>query len=118
MNLSGLFACFGALEDASSVSIKDAFCQRLTNGDRLAEVADGTPWQTVPTDSSIQSGILILKPRSGNRVSSGDSLRNAFRRHGVALTAYDDGSIRLSMPDRPWQPRDINRLRKALCAVS
>jgi hypothetical protein len=33
---------------------------------------------------------------------------------GIALTAYDQGQIRLSLPKSPLRPADIDRLRNAL----
>jgi hypothetical protein len=41
-------------------------------------------------------------------------LRVAFHDQGVALTAYADGLIRLSMPDVGWQGGELDVLRNGL----
>jgi len=45
-------------------------------------------------------------------------LRRSFAANGIALTAYDGGLIRLSMPGEEWQPAEIEQLRMALHAVA
>jgi hypothetical protein len=47
-----------------------------------------------------------------------DSVRAAFQRRGIALTTYDDGAIRLSVPYAPWEDDELRLLRAAFVRCS
>jgi hypothetical protein len=64
---------------------------------------------------ALRSGILLLEAeREATRRKPPQEIRAAFSGHGVALTTYEGGRIRLSMPDRPWGPGEADHLLTAL----
>jgi hypothetical protein len=88
---------------------------RFRNLDCAAQLAEGTGWRAVLPRPAFRSGILLLQAeRPSTRQADPAMLRVAFHDQGVALTAYADGLIRLSMPDVGWQGGELDVLRNGL----
>lgn len=117
VNVAPLFACAGALTAAirGTISIEDSFRQRLRNANRVAAMAEEVGWKALRPAAEFQSGILLLEPtaESVSRLSS-LQLRTHFHNRCISLTAYENGRIRLSMPNRPFKSSDVDLLRNAL----
>jgi hypothetical protein len=67
----------------------------------------------------MQSGILLLEPKNQDTHQSTDELvRQRFLSAGIAITTYDHGLLRASLPDSALATADLNRLtpifRKAI----
>jgi hypothetical protein len=121
VNLTPLFSCQGAVEDAlnSSLAPTSYFPSRLANLRTTGAAAETAGWEPLLTDPAMQSGILLLRAeRSETRSRTAAHLRHAFGEEGVALTAYDEGLVRLSMPDTPWVDRDFELLKTALRKIA
>jgi Aminotransferase class-V len=115
VNLAPLFSCHGAATDAAAVNRPT----RFANVNQAADAVRGTGWEPVLPDAAFRSGVLLLQAeRPLVRQADPATLRSTFHDKGVDLTAYDNGLIRLSMPDLPWQSDQLDALRKALLATA
>lgn len=114
-NISPLFSCCGAVDmvPASNTEQEHQLRLRRENADVVSDVTIDSGWRPVRPAAEFQTGILLLKP--GHRPSkSADSVRAAFQKHGIILSAYDDGLIRLSMPERPLADDAVAHIRRSL----
>lgn len=97
-NVAALFSCDGSLNDLHFESHIKA---PLSQSD-LAPLADGlqnTNWRLRSLPSEFQSRTLLLQPRDHKPKRT---VREAFAAAGLAVTAYDSGSVRLSIPNQNW----------------
>lgn len=99
-----------AATDATSdpVSGDQADCR-----DAVLQCLTDTNWQFHSPTHAFQSRILLLRDSSGNQRSPLE-LRQHFLRHGIAVTAYDGGVVRLALPDKPMDACSQSRLHAAL----
>ena len=121
VNLTPLFSCHGAVAGlrACEAERDSGLRIRVANAGVLANLAARTNWRPLRPDPAFRSEIVLLRPRQGRtRRVAPDALRGAFQDQGITLTAYEDGIIRLSMPDRPWRGQDLGRIRNALLRVA
>lgn len=121
VNLISLFTCQGAAADALAqpASLETAFHSRRQNLIAAADVANACGWRSLLPAAPFRTGILLLQAeRAVTRGRTAAELRQAFAGEGVALTAYADGLIRLSMPVTAWQDNEIACLAGALRAVA
>jgi len=121
VNLASLFSCQGAVTDALEASRQPTGCLslRLANASAVAAVASSAGWRPLVPTEGFRTGILLLQAeRDRTRKMSAGALREAFCEQGVALTAYDDGIVRLSIPGGSWQPSEINHLQAALLSLA
>jgi len=66
---------------------------------RMTDWSDEESYESLPEHRMGRTGILILQAeRESQRELPASNLRHAFSECGVALTAYDGGVARLSMP--------------------
>jgi hypothetical protein len=115
VSLACLFACQGAADDALAATPPALLPQRLSNWTAAADVALATGWRPLRPGPAFRSGILLLETeRNSARLASAEEVREAFYSRGVALTAYPDGVIRLSMPEGGWRPGELEHLQTAL----
>jgi hypothetical protein len=117
VNLSPLFCCQGAADDAlASGSDGGALlATRLGNADRAAACARGVGWLPRLVPPALRSGILVLQAeRAAARARPALAAREAFYDRGVTLTAYPRGRVRLSLPELPWGDDEVDRLARAL----
>ena len=120
-NISPLFSCCGAITDLtqSTDRIREASAVRSSNADRILDTLNGTGWNWLRPDDGLRSSVVLLhSERPEVQSASPDSVRAAFRRTGLALSNYDAGMIRLSMPSVPLTSESSDRVRQALMAVS
>jgi hypothetical protein len=94
----------------------EEFERQIANTDRVAEVADSTGWQSIRPAASMRSGILLLESKlSETRSAQPDALRFAFRRWGLAVSAYVGGLVRTSFLPDSLSSAKLNKVRSALC---
>jgi len=114
VNLSPLFACRGALEDMDC----DAFKQRLANARLVRRIAPMTGWTPLdPCEAFCSAAVLLQGDVATTKESSPIELRDRFHARDVALTSYENGLIRLSMPSNPLSQFEAGRLIQALALV-
>ena len=121
VDLASLFSCQGAVVDALAVPRGPvaSLPGRLENLSVAADFAASCGWRPLLPRPEFQTGILLLEAeRSRTKGASAEVVRSAFYDRGVALTAYGEGLIRLSMPDAGWQSGEAEHLRAALRSVA
>jgi selenocysteine lyase/cysteine desulfurase len=121
VNLIPLFTCQGATADAleRASSVPATLQVRTRNAFQAAALAESCGWHSILPAEPFRTGILLLQAeREVTRSRSPQELRGAFAAHGVALTSYAGGVIRLSAPAAEWEPREIDQLRFALQSVA
>ena len=116
---AGLFACAAAVS-AHLARAKRAsssqFLERRANAEVAAKVARLNGWDPLLPDTSYRSGILLLQAQAADtRKAPAAVIRTQFQRHGVAVTTYAAGLARVSLLDRPWNGKEMDRLRSAFC---
>lgn len=115
VNLSPLFACRGALSDIES---GNAFPQRLANARLVRRVAPMTNWTPLDPHEDFYSASVLLQGKAAmTKSSSPMELRERFHARGVALTSYENGMVRLSMPSAPLSQFEAGHLIQALALV-
>jgi selenocysteine lyase/cysteine desulfurase len=117
VNLIPLFTCQGAATDAlaRTASLSGMLELRRQNVVQVATMAESCGWRPVLAAEPFRTGILILQAgRAAIQQRSPLELRRTFADKGVALTAYEGGMVRLSVPDTEWRDTDIDQLRRAL----
>jgi len=120
VNLAALFSCQGAVADglAGPGLPTDSLSYRLRILSATAEMAAASGWRPLLLDEAFRSGILLLEAeREVTRRKPAEKVRASFSDQGIALTAYEGGRIRLSMPDIPWRQGEAEHLRTALRLV-
>jgi hypothetical protein len=121
VNLSPLFSCQGAVSDAiriDSAMNGDSYA-RVKNVEQTAAIAAAAGWIPRLPHPTLRSGVLLLQAeRERTRRQPPDALRAAFYEHGAALSAYDDGLIRLSMPATPLRSDELELIEEALRRVA
>jgi selenocysteine lyase/cysteine desulfurase len=121
VNLIPLFTGQGAVVDAleESSRLPAPLETRMGNVLQAAEAAGACGWQPLMPAEPFRTGILLLQAATeAIRNRSPHELRETFAASGVALTAYENGIVRLSAPSAAWQSQDIDYLRLALRAVA
>ena len=119
VNVGPLFSCCGAAAHAprTSLSPNNSLLQQSANAKSVADIASETDWHPVMPHEGLRSGILLLERRSHSAEhSTADELRRLFQQHGVIVTAYDGGFVRLSMPKHPFSQSELQQLYHVLQA--
>jgi hypothetical protein len=116
VNLTTLFTCQGAVHDALGASDipSTIFPARLDNLAAAASAVEATGWKPLIPAPAARTGILLLQAeRIAAKNTPASVIRSAFYDRGIVLTAYDGGRVRLSMPDRAFEDRELAQLQRA-----
>ena len=117
VNLVPVFTAAAAVRRmlSSRRSKQAEFASQVSNVDDVAARQTSGGWRPLQPCAAARSGILLLEAKSvQTKAAQIDVLRERFLRAGVALTAYDGGLLRASLPDRPLAPAEVKRLFSAL----
>jgi len=115
INLSPLLSAAAAATDADVSTVEHH--DRLRNANVVHEIASRAGSRTCRPSPSLRSGIVMIKPpREGVRRQSLRQRWQAFQSRNIALTAYPNGALRLSMPSRPLSEAGRQALFLALQA--
>lgn len=88
---------------------------QIHNAEKIAERSSSTGWHPLRATPAMHSGILLMEASDRQtRFAPADRLRERFHTSGVALTAYDGGLVRASLPDRPLALAELDSLQSAL----
>jgi hypothetical protein len=119
VNLSPLFSCQGALEGLSAATVASALPRRLANARPLARIAVEHCWRPLLPNERLRSGILLLQAADEHsRELPPDVLRRRFHEAGLALSAYNRGVVRVSLPSEPWRRVDLQQAAAAFASVA
>ena len=114
VNLASLFTCRAAIADVVGPSaIARRMEIRLENASRVESLARNCGWNML--SRLLPSGIVILQ--TSNHSSHGtrpDDLRRFLAGFSVSVSAYDQETIRLSMPRHALTAGDLDLLEWAL----
>jgi hypothetical protein len=114
VNLAPLFSAWGALLDfhRCNPSGQRRFRSRLANARRAEVIARSRGWKAMHRPNS---GILMLNSEDA-RVGrlSAEALQRRLAAAGVVATAYEGGSVRLSLPDGSLSKHNWRLLDAAL----
>lgn len=117
VNITSMLSCRSALQDrlVEAVNGRQTPTIRRWNADGVASAVDGTGWSPLRPTESLRTGILLLQnQRASVRDSRPDVIRQVFQNRDLILTAYDDGVVRLSMPDTPMSSPDLDHICETL----
>lgn len=117
VNLAPMFTAAAAVRRmlASPRAKRHELLAQEANADRLADAAPQLGWHPARPAPPMQSGILLLEPNhQDTRAAPPDVVRERFLASGVALTVYEGGTIRASMPDRPFDADEVRVIQAAL----
>jgi hypothetical protein len=113
VNVTPLFSCRAALADLGCV--QSSFAARRLNAELLTKILP-SPWRPLLPHENFRCGILLVQ--SPNRICPPDAIRLLFLQQGLALTAYDGGVLRLSMPRLVWTAGELEQLAQAFRTVA
>ena len=118
-NVAALFACDGALDDLAAEEHRgDAGAVPLTAaeaGPLLDRLRRGGRWAGRDLPAGFGSRTLLLEPSGG--AGGREETRRRFAAAGLAVTAYDGGSVRLSVPRGDWEERARRDVTRRLLSV-
>lgn len=120
VNLAPLFSCQGAVDNVPVIPPTGAIAlsNRLANWQAVSAAAERSGWRPITPSPSLRSGIIMLRPEnSALGRQRPEVVKEAFRDQGVALSAYPDGLVRLSMPPAVWADHELAQLGDALRTV-
>ena len=113
-NVAALFACDGALDDLAAEAARGTGgavpLTAVEAGPLLARLRRGGRWAGRDLPAGFGSRTLLLEPTAGQ--GGREETRGRFAAAGLAVTAYDDGTVRLSVPRGGWEEaarRDVAR---------
>lgn len=117
VNLSPLFACRATVAERTQNGPDTGiqFQERCRNSDKLQNCLDGTGWSMITPHADFRTGIVLLQvdDRILRRLDP-HTIREFFLAHGISVTCYEDGLVRLSMRDRPFRAGELALLRWTL----
>lgn len=83
----------------------------------IADLAAGAGWRLFHPHSEFSSRIMLLKSSSSQTQNlKPDALCRKFLEHGVALTAYRQGLVRISLPTKEFDESELALLKQAFAA--
>ena len=117
VNVSPLICAAGALKQAKqqTKAHHDHWQVLRTNAEMFVQWTAASRWQSLKVHSSLGSGIVHLLAME-EAISQG-RLRRDLAKHGVVATAYDDGSLRFSMPRSYLSLQQLSLVSHALSQV-
>ncbi len=104
-NVAALFSCDGALDDLHSEIQQTGAPPRAIEHSDISFVLsqlENTIWTVKDLPEAYHSRTVLLESRGLSPSIDGTVIRSAFAECGLAVTAYDTGQIRLSIPRDNW----------------
>ncbi len=119
LNVSSLFSCQGALAArTAATSVQHDLRVQLANAQELAALAPKCGWAPRMPAAAFRSGILLLQSTSPTvQAMPAAALRSAFHAGSMAVSVYEHGLVRLSLPKTRWRPRELEVIQIALRTV-
>ena len=121
VNIAPLFSANAAIctPRVTPAALREQTSCQKNNVDGIEQAATGTSWSIVETDCSLRSGIVLMRSRNpATRAAECDTIRSRFREHGVAVSAYPNGFVRISSPTKPMNTESFHSLATAFGRVS
>lgn len=121
VNLTPLLTCCGALQDFTRPNrrVDVSLRHQLTNANAIRTLAEANGWKPLLSAADQRTGIVLLQSvRPDIQFLSAEILRRRMQEVGLAVTAYESGVIRLSMPRTVLEPKSLRRIGIALQQLS
>ena len=113
INLGPLFSGCGAWQD--TLPAKDSLPIRKRNADAIAATSESIGWAALRPNVALRTGTLLLQSLSPDiRSMSPEQLAERFSQHGVQLTVYPHGIVRMAMPDTDFDPAQLVKIADVL----
>jgi len=112
-----MFSCLGAVHDRLNRGRHPAAQHRaqLENAHHLQGLLDRRYWRPVLPHHAFRSGIMLLRQETAaGHTLPAKELRRWFHQRHMAVTTYDSGLVRLSMPQRRFTPQELRLLMSTL----
>jgi hypothetical protein len=87
---------------------------RQANADRLMAQLPGRHWTAVAVSPTLQSGIVLLRPRRSAHNLSACESRRRLEGQGIDVTALPGNLLRVSLPEKAFSVSQLRRLRVAM----
>jgi hypothetical protein len=118
VNIAPLFACRAAITDTFSAG-HGQWKDQLRNADEVRAITESTTWRVRSLESSMRTGILLLvRKNQRDGKTDAEAMRQAFADHQIAASTYENGIIRLSMPQRALRSVELEQLATTLTRVT
>jgi hypothetical protein len=120
VNLGSLFSTAAAVANIlhTGKPAQQYFKELVSQVEELKEIAVDADWLPLIPDSFFRCGIMLIRSnKSSVKAVPGKLLRAAFQSHGISLTAYGDGVVRVSAPIRQCHNDDFHMVHTALQLV-
>jgi len=114
VNIVPLFTASGAVQDALAQQCWS--CSADSRQDVIGVACDNG-WKPISPEQGFTSRIMLFEPRNGPCESSPEAIKSAFLAGGVALSAYDNGLIRLSLPRSKLGTPDLSSLESGFAVA-
>lgn len=110
-----LITANAAVEEANEQAVPESVFEK--NRDCISELAALAGWRLASPNRHFESRILLLQsPIKSTQSLSAEQLQRKFVDRGVALTAYRQGLVRISLPSECLDDSELGRLCSALTA--
>ncbi len=98
--------------NAAAIDAQDGFTgiDHSKNREAVLSCIADSHWQAILPDRSFDSQVILIESPSHPLVDP----RRHFLQHGVAVTAYDNGIVRLALPKSPIDSHSLRLLSAAL----
>ena len=113
VNVAPLFSCQAAItqRESTGTTVEKQLEQRKQNAETLIDTTQGSGWHALRPSPEFQTGIVLLQVNDDTlRRVARDKIREFFLAHGISVTCYEDGIVRLSMPDHTWRQGELDLL--------
>jgi selenocysteine lyase/cysteine desulfurase len=116
VNVSPLLSCRAALTDLpqSSTQRQVQWKCRNENRDRVSQLASELGWCPLTRSDEYGSGIVTIH---NGWIRNARRLRERLTIRGIAVSCYEGGIMRLSMPEFPLSESQFGSIGSALCHV-
>lgn len=109
VNLASLFSCSGAILDRQAdLGIREQ------NLDSCLDTIPVEHYRVLNPVAELRAAVLLLQVRSPNNRGSGSSLRKALEKQGLIASCYEDGLVRLAMPNKKLDGKKLEQIERAL----
>ena len=110
VNVVPLLTAQGAVNEYDSTCPTNTLRTRIANADRLLSRVDAAAWTPHLPTTSLRTGILLLRAHEVRLQQQPEATRLWLHDHGIAVTSYPRGLLRLSMPHVPWPAEELEHL--------
>lgn len=111
VQVSPLFTAHAATLDALDRGLRQPAAIARTG---IIDAAEANGWRHISPEPGMQSRIMLFEPHAlQNGQWQAEGIREHFLKQGISVTAYEEGRLRISLPDEPLSEGELDRLAQA-----